>query len=125
VEHRFAREHPPELIDRHGDGLSYRHMANLSSGRDTPSRHALELFARVLELPVSHFADYRLVELRRRLDDRGVGFATAYRTYRPSTAAGRCAPPDRGTRLDFRSRGLSGASLVNARARVRQDTGPY
>jgi transcriptional regulator with XRE-family HTH domain len=43
-----------QLIDRHGNGLSYSHIANLASGRDTPSRHALELLARAFELPVSY-----------------------------------------------------------------------
>jgi transcriptional regulator with XRE-family HTH domain len=70
-----------QLIDRHGNGLSYSHIANLASGRDTPSRHALELLARAFELPVSYFAEYRLAELRRQLDEREVGFAAAYRTY--------------------------------------------
>ena len=64
-----------------GTGLSYSHIANLASGRDTPSRHALELLARAFELPVSYFAEYRLAEFRRQLDEREVGFATAYRTY--------------------------------------------
>ena len=70
-----------QLIDRHGNGLSYSHIANLASGRDTPSRHALELLARAFELPASYFAEYRLAELRRQLDEREVGFAAAYRTY--------------------------------------------
>jgi transcriptional regulator with XRE-family HTH domain len=70
-----------QLIDRHGNGLSYSHIANLASGRDTPSRHALELLARAFELPASYFAEYRLAELRRQLDEREVGFTAAYRTY--------------------------------------------
>ena len=70
-----------QLIDRNGNGLSYSHIANLAAGRDIPSRRALELLARAFELPVSYFAEYRLAELRRQLDERQVGFAAAYRTY--------------------------------------------
>lgn len=70
-----------QLIDRHGNGLSYSHIANLASGRDTPSRHALELLARAFKLSADYFAEYRLAELRRQLDEREVGFDTAYRTY--------------------------------------------
>lgn len=75
----LMREHPityralaarTQLIDRHGNGLSYSHIANLASGRDTPSRHALELLARAFELPASYFAEYRLAELRRQLPAR-------------------------------------------------------
>jgi transcriptional regulator with XRE-family HTH domain len=70
-----------QLLDRHGPGLSYSHIANLAAGRELPSRRALELLARAFELPASYFAEYRLAELRRQLDERQVGFATAYRTY--------------------------------------------
>jgi transcriptional regulator with XRE-family HTH domain len=70
-----------QLIDRHGDGLSYSHIANLGAGREFASRRALELLARAFALPADYFAEYRLAELRRQLDEREVGFATAYRTY--------------------------------------------
>ena len=69
-----------QLIDRHGNGLSYSHIANLAAGRELPSRRALELLARAFDLPASYFPEYRLAELRRQLDEREVGFAAAYRT---------------------------------------------
>ena len=72
---------PDPLLDPRGNGLSYSHIANLAAGRELPSRRALELLARAFELPASYFAEYRLAELRRQLDEREVGFATAYRTY--------------------------------------------
>ncbi len=71
-----------QLLDRPGSGLSYSHLANLAAGRELPSRRALELLATAFGLPASYFAEYRLAEFRRQLDEREVGFATAYRTYR-------------------------------------------
>jgi transcriptional regulator with XRE-family HTH domain len=71
-----------QLLDRAGSGLSYSHIANLAAGRELPSRRALELLATAFGLPASYFAEYRLAEFRRQLDEREVGFATAYRTYR-------------------------------------------
>jgi transcriptional regulator with XRE-family HTH domain len=70
-----------QSLDHAGTGLSYSHIANLAAGRELPSRRALELLARAFELPASYFAEYRLAEFRRQLDEREVGFATAYRTY--------------------------------------------
>ena len=70
-----------QLVDRNGNGLSHSHLVNLAAGRELPSRRALELIASVFQLPVDYFAEYRLAELRRQLDEREVGFATAYRTY--------------------------------------------
>lgn len=69
------------LLDRTGNGISHSHLVNLAAGRELPSRRALELLARVFQLPPAYFAEYRLAELRRRLDERQVGFAAAYRTY--------------------------------------------
>ena len=69
------------LLDRTGDGLSHSHLVNLAAGRELPSRRALELLARAFQLPPAYFAEYRLAELRRQLDERAVGFAAAYRTY--------------------------------------------
>jgi transcriptional regulator with XRE-family HTH domain len=69
------------LVDGTGNGLSHSHLVNLAAGRELPSRRALELLASVFQLPVDYFAEYRLAELRRQLDEREVGFATAYRTY--------------------------------------------
>jgi transcriptional regulator with XRE-family HTH domain len=71
-----------QSLDRAGNGLSYSHIANLAAGRELPSRRALELLANAFDLPASYFAEYRLAEFRRQLDEREVGFATAYRTYR-------------------------------------------
>jgi transcriptional regulator with XRE-family HTH domain len=70
-----------QSLDHAGTGLSYSHIANLAAGRELPSRRALDLLARACGFPVSYFAEYRLAELRRQLDEREVGFATAYRTY--------------------------------------------
>ena len=69
------------LLDRSGNGLSHSHLVNLAAGRELPSRRALELLASAFQLPPDYFAEYRLAELRRQLDERQVGFATAYRTY--------------------------------------------
>jgi len=71
-----------QSLDRAGSGLSYSHIANLAADRELPSRRALELLATAFDLPASYFAEYRLAEFRRQLDEREVGFATAYRTYR-------------------------------------------
>lgn len=71
-----------QSLDRAGSGLSYSHIANLAAGRELPSRRALELLATAFGLPARYFAEYRLAEFRRQLDEREVGFATAYRTYR-------------------------------------------
>ena len=70
-----------QLVDRNGNGLSHSHLVNLAAGRELPSRRALELLASAFQLPPAYFAEYRLAELRRQLDERQVGFATAYRTY--------------------------------------------
>jgi transcriptional regulator with XRE-family HTH domain len=69
------------LLDASGNGLSRSHLVNLAAGRELPSRRALELLASAFRLPVDYFAEYRLAELRRQLDERRVGFATAYHTY--------------------------------------------
>jgi transcriptional regulator with XRE-family HTH domain len=69
------------LVDLSGNGLSHSHLVNLAAGRELPSRRALELLASAFQLPPAYFAEYRLAELRRQLDERQVGFATAYRTY--------------------------------------------
>jgi transcriptional regulator with XRE-family HTH domain len=82
-----------QLIDRHGNGLSYSHIANLASGRDTPSRHALELLARAFELPVSYFAEYRLAEPAARSPaGRSRASGTACRSPRAPDSPSR-APP--------------------------------
>ena len=70
-----------QLLDRKGNGLSHSHLVNLAAGRELPSRRALELLASAFQLSVDYFAEYRLAELRRQLDERQVGFDTAYRTY--------------------------------------------
>lgn len=59
--------------DPAGIGLTHGHLANLIAGRARPSRRALELIARALELAPDHFAEYRLAELRDQLDERRVG----------------------------------------------------
>ena len=69
------------LVDRNGNGLSHSHLVNLAADRELPSRRALELLASAFQLPPAYFAEYRLAELRRQLDEREVGFATAYCTY--------------------------------------------
>jgi len=69
------------LLDRTGNGLSHSHLVNLTAGRELPSRRALELLANTFQLSPTYFAEYRLAEMRRQLDERQVGFATAYRTY--------------------------------------------
>ena len=69
------------LLDRHGPGISHSYLVNLAAGREIPSRRVLELLASAFELSPHHFAEYRLAELRRQLDERQVGFAAAYRTY--------------------------------------------
>ena len=78
---RLRKTARPSLAPGSRDRLSYSHIANLASGRDIPSRHPLELLAGAFQLPAGYFAEYRLAELRRQLDEREVGFATAYRTY--------------------------------------------
>jgi transcriptional regulator with XRE-family HTH domain len=70
------------LLDRAGNGLSHSHLVNLAAGREPASRRALELLANAFELTPTYFAEYRLAELRRQLDERQVGFDAAYRTYR-------------------------------------------
>jgi transcriptional regulator with XRE-family HTH domain len=70
------------LLDHRGNGLSHSHLVNLAAGREIPSRRALELLASALELSPDDFAQYRLAELRRELDERRIGFDAAYRTYR-------------------------------------------
>jgi transcriptional regulator with XRE-family HTH domain len=69
------------LLDGRGNGLSHSHLVNLTAGREPPSRRALELLASAFELSADYFAESRLAELRRQLDERQVGFANAYRTY--------------------------------------------
>jgi transcriptional regulator with XRE-family HTH domain len=69
------------LLDRAGNGLSHSHLVNLTAGRELPSRRALQLLASAFQIPTTYFAEYRLAEFRRQLDERQVGFATAYRTY--------------------------------------------
>jgi hypothetical protein len=54
------------------------------SGESQP-RTRLEIIASAFQLPVEYFAEYRVAELRRQLDEREVGFATAYRTYQMLT----------------------------------------
>ena len=105
-----------QLIDRPGNGFSYSHIANLASGRDTPSRYALELLAHAFELPVSYFAE----PPPRTASPSCAASSTNARSgsqpptalTRRSAAAGRCAPPDRSPRLGSRSRGLRVAGLV-------------
>ena len=69
------------LLDTSGNGLSHSYLVNLTAGRELPSRRVLELLATAFELSPDYFAEYRLAELRRQLDERQVGFAAAYRTY--------------------------------------------
>jgi transcriptional regulator with XRE-family HTH domain len=69
------------LLDRSARGLSHSYLVNLAAGREIPSRRALELLATAFKLPPDYFAEYRLAELRRQLDERQVGFDAAYRTY--------------------------------------------
>ena len=70
-----------QLLDASGNGLSYSYLVNLAAGRERPSRRVLELLSTAFELADDYFAEYRLAELRRQLDERQVGFTTAYRTY--------------------------------------------
>jgi transcriptional regulator with XRE-family HTH domain len=69
------------LLDADGRGLSHSYLVNLAAGRERPSRRVLELLASAFELSPDYFAEHRLAELRRQLDERQVGLATAYRTY--------------------------------------------
>jgi transcriptional regulator with XRE-family HTH domain len=62
-----------QLVDRSGNGLSHSHLVNLAAGRELPSRRALGLLASAFQLPPAYFAEYRLAELRRQLDEREVG----------------------------------------------------
>lgn len=71
-----------------GEGLTHGHLANLVAGRARPSMRALELLAAALELPPSHFAEYRLADLRRQVDERAVGLRAALRRYRQLTRSG-------------------------------------
>ncbi len=68
------------LLDT-GNGLSHSYLVNLAAGRELPSRRVLELLASAFELSPDYFAEYRLAELRRQLDERQVGFDAAYGTY--------------------------------------------
>lgn len=72
----LTRERDPE-----GRGVTYAYLCGLASGREYPSRRALELIAACLELPPMHFAEYRLAELQGELDARRVGFQAAWRRY--------------------------------------------
>lgn len=78
--------------DPAGAGLTHGHLAKLIAGRARPSRRALELIARALELEPYYFAEYRLAELRDQLDERRVGFDAAYRRYRALTQAALASP---------------------------------
>jgi transcriptional regulator with XRE-family HTH domain len=69
------------LLDSTGNGLSHSHLVNLAAGRELPSRRVLALLASAFQLPPDYFAEYRLAELRRQLDERQVGFDAAYRNY--------------------------------------------
>jgi transcriptional regulator with XRE-family HTH domain len=69
------------LLDTGGNGLSHSYLVSLTAGRELPSRRVLELLATAFERSPDYFAEYRLAELRRQLDERQVGFAAAYRTY--------------------------------------------
>lgn len=71
-----TREEDPE-----GRGVTYAYLCGLTSGREYPSRRALELIAACLELEPSYFAEYRLAELQSQLDARRVGFDAAWRRY--------------------------------------------
>jgi transcriptional regulator with XRE-family HTH domain len=82
------------MRDRSGNGLSHSYLVNLTAGREIPSRRALELLARVFQLAPDYFAEYRLAELRRQLDERQVGFASAYRTYQTLSRRRRSARSD-------------------------------
>ncbi len=72
----LTRDEDPE-----SRGVTYAYLCGLASGREYPSRRALELVAACLELPPSHFAEYRLAELQGQLDARRVGFEAAWRRY--------------------------------------------
>lgn len=72
----LTRERDPD-----GRGVTYAYLCGLASGREYPSRRALELIAAGLELPVTHFAEYRLAELQDQLDARRVGFQAAWQRY--------------------------------------------
>lgn len=74
--------------DPRGIGVTAGHLANLVAGRDRPSPRALELLAAAIELPATHFAEYRLADLRRQVDERAVGLRAALRRYRQLTGSG-------------------------------------
>jgi transcriptional regulator with XRE-family HTH domain len=75
------------VADPRGVGLTAGHLANLVAGRDPPSPRALQLLAAALDLPATHFAEYRLAELRRQVDERAVGLPAALRRYRQLTGS--------------------------------------
>jgi hypothetical protein len=81
-----------------GDELGEQWRASLCAS--SRGRRALELLATAFDLPAGYFAEYRLAEFRRQLDERDVGFATAYRSYR--TLIRRAAAASRLTTLAFR-----------------------
>ena len=73
---QLTRDRDPERR-----GVTYAYLCGLTSGREYPSRRALELIAASLDFEPGYFAEYRLAELRRELNAREVGFDAAWRRY--------------------------------------------
>ena len=67
--------------DAEGRGVTSAYLCALTSGREYPSQRSIELIAASLDVEPSYFAEHRLAELRRELNGREVGFATAWRRY--------------------------------------------
>jgi transcriptional regulator with XRE-family HTH domain len=67
--------------DAGGRGVTYTYLCALTSGREQPSRHSLEVIAATLSVDPNYFPEYRLAELRDQLNPKRVGFQTAWRRY--------------------------------------------
>lgn len=74
-------------VDADGRGVTYSYLAGLAGGHEHPSIRALELLAAAFAVEPAYFAEYRLAELRRQLNEREVGFEAAYRRYSTLTQA--------------------------------------
>jgi transcriptional regulator with XRE-family HTH domain len=60
-----------------GKGMTHAHLNMLATGREKPSRRAMELIARACEVTPQYFAEYRLAEAMRELDPAEVGLEQA------------------------------------------------
>jgi transcriptional regulator with XRE-family HTH domain len=67
--------------DPSGRGVSYAYLCALVAGREYPSRRAMQLIARSLDIDPDRFAEHRIATLRDQLNGREVGFQAAWRRY--------------------------------------------